>query len=90
MSTYYFNYQYNDDEYCDDHTSFFEAETDEEARAQARDYMNESLRYLKLYACEHEGEESDEDLCLYNAYYEMKLCEASHTREEAEADLEDD
>ena len=90
MSTYYFTYQYCDDEYCDDHTHFFECESDEEARRQAREYMNEGLRYLCLYTCEAEGEESENDLCLYHAYYERKLCETSHTREEAEAELEED
>lgn len=90
MNHYYFQYQYHDDEYCDDHMHFFDCESDEEAREQARDYMNEGLRYLRLYTCKAEGEESDDDLCLYNAYYEMRLCESEHTREEAEASLEED
>lgn len=70
MNHYYFNWQYKDDEYRNDYTYFFECESDEEAMAQARDFINDRMRYLNLLTCEREGEKSDNDLCLYHAYYD--------------------
>ena len=85
---YYFEYE----EECDDHTykHYLECESDEEARRRAKEFFCPYMSYLCLYTCTGEGEESDEDLCLYHAHYERKLCEASHTREEAEAELNED